>query len=83
MRTDALGDVPSNQKATFDAIQAALENAWYRPNVVYWSDVESAMDDVIQNAIVGGQDVATVLEAAHAKIEQAATTKGAQYPPSS
>jgi trehalose transport system substrate-binding protein len=83
VRTDALGQVPETQKTTFDAIQAALENGWYRPNVVYWSDVESAMDDVIQNAIVGGQDVKTVLDAANAKIAAAAQAKGAEYPPSS
>jgi trehalose transport system substrate-binding protein len=82
VRTDALGQVPSSQKATFDAIQADLENAWFRPNVVYWSDVESAMDDVVHDAIVGGQDLKTVLDAAHDKIEQAATSKGAEYPPS-
>lgn len=81
VRTDALGQVPENQKTTFDAIQAALENGWYRPNVVYWADVESAMNDVIQNAIVAGQDVKTVLDAAHAKIESAAQSKGAEYPP--
>ena len=83
VRTDALGDVPSSQKSTFDAIQAALQNGWYRPNVVYWSDVESAMDDAIHDAIVGGQDVKTVLDAAHSKIEAAAKAKGATYPPSS
>jgi len=83
VRTDALGEVPSSQKTTFDAIQAALQNGWYRPNVVYWSDVESAMDDAVKNAIVGGQDVKTVLDAAHSKIEQAAKTKGATYPPPS
>jgi len=81
VRTDALGQVPENQKSTFDAIQAALQNGWYRPNVVYWSDVESAMDDIIQNAIVGGQDVKTVLDAANAKIAAAAQAKGAEYPP--
>jgi trehalose transport system substrate-binding protein len=81
VRTDALTEVPSSQKSTFDAIQAALKNGWYRPNVVYWSDVESAMDDVIKDAIVGGQDVTTVLNAAHDKIAAAAKTKGVAYPP--
>jgi len=81
VRTDALGEVPDTQKATFDAIQAALQNGWYRPNVVYWSDVESAMDDIIQNAIVAGQDVKTVLDAANAKVAAAAQAKGAEYPP--
>src|SRR6266508_689474 len=81
VRSDALAQVPADQKATFDAITAALNDGWYRPNVVYWSDVESAMDDVIHKAIVGGQDVKTVLDAAHSKIEQAAKSKGATYPP--
>jgi trehalose transport system substrate-binding protein len=83
VRSDALAQVPADQKSTFDAITAALADGWYRPNVVYWSDVESAMDDVIHNAIVGGQDVKTVADAAHNKIEQAAKTKGATYPPPS
>ena len=83
VRSDALADVPADQKQTFDAITAALADGWYRPNVVYWSDVESAMDDVIHKAIVGGQDVQTVLDAAHAKIAAAAQSKGATYPPPS
>jgi trehalose transport system substrate-binding protein len=83
VRDDALGQVPEDQKQTFDAITAALADGWYRPNVVYWSDVEAAMDDVMKNAIVGGQDVKTTLDAAHAKIEEAAKTKGAEYPPTS
>jgi trehalose transport system substrate-binding protein len=83
VRQDALAQVPADQKQTFDAITQALADGWSRPVVVYWSDVESAMDDVIHNAIVGGQDVKTVADAAHNKIEQAAKSKGAQYPPSS
>ena len=83
VRSDSLAEVPAEQKQTFDAITAALADGWYRPNVVYWSDVESAMDDAIHNAIVGGQDVKTVLDAAHNKIAAAAQSKGAQYPPSS
>src|SRR5207253_7724636 len=83
VRSDALAQVPADQKQTFDAITAALADGWYRPNVVYWSDVESAMDDVIHKAIVGGQDVKTVLDAAHAKIAAAAQSKGAAYPPAS
>ena len=83
VRGDALAEVPADQKQTFDAITAALADGWYRPNVVYWSDVESAMDDVIHKAIVGGQDVKTVLDAAHSKIAAAAQSKGAAYPPAS
>src|SRR6266511_1711473 len=83
VRSDSLAEVPAEQKQTFDAITAALADGWYRPNVVYWSDVESAMDDAIHKAIVGGEDVKTVLDAAHNKIEQAAKSKGATYPPPS
>jgi trehalose transport system substrate-binding protein len=83
VRTDALGQVPSDQKSTFDAIQAALKDGWHRPNVVYWSDVESAMDQAIRRVIVGGEPAQTVLDELHAKIASAAQSKGATYPPTS
>jgi trehalose transport system substrate-binding protein len=81
VRSDSLSEVPESQKQTFDAITQDLANGWYRPNVVYWSDVESAMDDVLHDAIVGGEDVKTVLDAAQDKIAKAAESKGAAYPP--
>jgi trehalose transport system substrate-binding protein len=83
VRSDALAQVPSDQKQTFDAITAALADGWYRPNVVYWTDVEAAMDKAVHDAIVNGQDVKTALDAAHNQIASAAQSKGAQYPPSS
>jgi trehalose transport system substrate-binding protein len=81
VRTDALGQVPADQKSTFDAIQAALKNGWYRPNVIYWSDVESAMDQAVRRVIVGGEPAQTVLDELHGKIASAAQAKGAAYPP--
>lgn len=82
VRTDALSDVPADQKDTFDAITAALSNGWYRPNVVYWSDVEAAMDQAVTNILYNGQIPKTALDAANAKIAAAAKAKGAEYPPS-
>jgi trehalose transport system substrate-binding protein len=81
VRNDALAQVPEAQKETFDAIQKALESGWYRPNVVYWSDVQNAMGDAIRLIMVEGQPVQSTLDQLHARIESAATTKGAEYPP--
>jgi trehalose transport system substrate-binding protein len=82
VRQDALTAVPADQKQTFDAITAALANGWYRPNVVYWSDVEAAMDDAVTRILYNGEDPTTVLNAEHDKIASAAQSKGAEYPPS-
>jgi trehalose transport system substrate-binding protein len=81
VRDDALGQVPADQKSTFDAIQAALADGWFRPNVVYWSDVEAAMDDAVTRILYNGEDATTVLNDEHNKIAQAAQSKGATYPP--
>jgi trehalose transport system substrate-binding protein len=82
VRSDALGQVPAEQKSTFDAIQAALADGWYRPNVVYWPDVEAAMADAVSRIIYNGESAATVLNDEHSKIAAAAKSDGVQYPPS-
>ncbi len=81
VRTDALANVPAEQKTTFEAITKALTNGYYRPNVVYWSNVEAAMDEAVTKILYNGQDPKTVLDAVHAKIEAAAKAKKATYPP--
>ena len=81
VRSDSLTNVPADQKTTFDAITAELANGWYRPNVVYWSDVEAAMDDAVTKIIYNGQAVKAVLDAEHNKISAAAKSKKATYPP--
>lgn len=82
VRGDALTQVPAEQKTTFEAITKALADGWYRPNVVYWSDVEKAMDEAVTKILYNGQDPKTVLDAVNAKIAAAAKAKGATYPPS-
>ena len=42
VRDDSNGQVPADQKTTFDAVTAALKDGWFRPNVLYWNDVETA-----------------------------------------
>jgi ABC-type glycerol-3-phosphate transport system substrate-binding protein len=83
VRSDALGQVPAEQKSTFDAIQAALADGWYRPNVVYWADVEGAMADAVNRIIYNDEDAASVLNQEHDKIATAAENAGAEYPPTS
>ena len=82
IRSDSYGQVPSELKPTYDAVQAALKDGFYRPNVVYWSDVEAAMDKAIRDIIVGGQPVQSTLDTLHDQIAAAAQAKGATYPPS-
>jgi len=81
IREDAYGEVPAEQQETFQAVQNALENGWYRPNVVYWSDVSEQLNAAVRRILEGGENVRTVLNELHGRIEAAARQKGAQYPP--
>jgi trehalose transport system substrate-binding protein len=83
VRDDSYGTVPAAQKETFDAVQKALANGWYRPNVLYWSDVSEQLNAAIRRIIEGGETVRPVLDELHGRIEAAARQKGAQYPPTS
>lgn len=81
VRDDALGEVPEEQQQTFDAIQEALQNGWYRPSVVYWADVDEAINAAVERIIVNGEDVQSTLDELHDDIERAAKDAGAEYPP--
>jgi trehalose transport system substrate-binding protein len=83
VRSDAYGKVPAEQKETFDAIEKALADGWYRPNVVYWSDVSEQMNAAVRRILEGNENPKAVLDELHGKIEAAARQKGAQYPPTS
>jgi trehalose transport system substrate-binding protein len=82
VRDDATAQVPDELKTTFDAIQKALTDGWYRPNVSYWSDASDAMNAAIQRIMVKGEPVQSTLNSLHQDIAAAAKQKGAQYPPS-
>ncbi len=83
VRDDSNGQVPADQKTTFDAVTAALKDGWFRPNVLYWNDVETAMADAVNRIIYNGEDATTVLNDEHNKIAAAAQKVGATYPPPS
>jgi trehalose transport system substrate-binding protein len=81
VRDDATAQVPEELKPTFDAIQKALTDGWYRPNVPYWNDASDAMNAAIQRIMVKGEPVKATLDSLHADIAAAAKKKGAEYPP--
>ena len=81
VRDDAYSDVPEEQQETFEAIQAALEDGWYRPNVAYWSNVSEQMNAAVRRIIVDGAPVEATLNELHGNIEAAAEAAGAEYPP--
>jgi trehalose transport system substrate-binding protein len=81
IRDDAVGNVPPELQPTFDAVQEALGNGWYRPSVSYWPDVQTAMDEVVRRILQEGEDPKTVLDELHDQVEQAAQQSGDEYPP--
>ncbi len=81
VRDDAYSDVPEEQQDTFEAIQAALEDGWFRPNVAYWPNVSEQMNAAVKRVIVDGAPVKATLDELHGKVEAAARAAGAEYPP--
>ena len=81
VRDDAYSEVSDEQEDTFAAIQAALEDGWYRPNVAYWSNVSEQLNTAVRRIIVDGEPVQATLDQLHTNIRAAAEQAGAEYPP--
>lgn len=81
IRDDAIQNVPEDLQETFDAVQEALANGWYRPSVSYWPAVQTAMDESVRRILQQGEDPQTVLDELHDQVEQAAQDSGDAYPP--
>lgn len=71
IRTDAYSKVPKEQRETFDAIQEAFEDGWFRPSVPYWSEVTARMNEAVDRILLQRQDTGTVLDELNAQIEVA------------
>lgn len=82
IRNDALAEAPDHLQDSFEAINAALENGWYRPNVPYWDAAQDAMNEAVSRILDGGEDVQTVADDLNQQIADAAERAGAEYPPS-
>jgi len=81
VRADAYATVPAAQRETFAAIQAALRDGWFRPNVPYWSDVSAAMNEAVRRIVEQGEAPKPVLDALHERVAAAARRGGSPYPP--
>lgn len=47
-----------------------------RPNLVYWADVDKALNDALKEIVVDGKDVKATLDKYHQKIEEAKQNSG-------
>ena len=81
IRADAYARAPAPFRETFAAVEAALRDGWFRPDVPYWPDVSDAMNEAVRRIVKRGGPVRPVLDAVHAGIREAAERKGATYPP--
>ena len=52
MRSDAYEKIAEWQRPYFDAVLKAMENAEARPNVLYWEDVDKAINDAFQEIVM-------------------------------
>ncbi|KRQ86717.1 putative ABC transporter-binding protein precursor [Caloramator mitchellensis] len=75
-RTDAYAQVEDWQKPYFDAINEAMKVAEPRPNLVYWADVDKAVNDALKEIVVDGKDVKATLDKYHNVIEEAKKKAG-------
>lgn len=71
MRSDAYGKVENWQKPYFEAVNEALKHAEPRPNLVYWADVDKAINGALREIIFEGKDIKSTLDKYHNMIEQA------------
>jgi trehalose transport system substrate-binding protein len=62
VRGDALGQVPDDRLAEFEAINDALEYGILRPNISYMSDLLDIMIEAYDRIVNNGEDAQTVLD---------------------
>jgi len=72
MRSDALAQVADWQKPYFQVVNEALAVTKARPNVTYWSEVETILGNAFNDIVTGGQDVKDTLERYQQEIDKAA-----------
>lgn len=68
----AYGAVEDWQQPYFESVQASMENAQARPNVVYWGQVQQIMADAWNEIVAGGADVQSTLDGYQQRIEEEA-----------
>ncbi|MGB9679583.1 MAG: ABC transporter substrate-binding protein [Minisyncoccia bacterium] len=71
MRSDAYGTVEAWQKPYFEAVNEALKYAEPRPNLVYWADVDRAINGALREIIFEDKPIKPTLDKYHNMIEEA------------
>jgi trehalose transport system substrate-binding protein len=69
VRGDALGQIPEERMAEFEAINDALEYGILRPNIPYMEDLLGLMIEAYDRIVNNGEDAQTVLEELHGELE--------------
>ncbi len=69
MRSDALGQVEDWQQPYFEVVAEALGFTRPRPNVVYWTNVETILSNAFNDIVTGGQGVADTLDRYQGEID--------------
>ena len=80
VRADAYGAVPPALRPTFEAIQAALADGFFRPSVPHWPEVTEAMNEAVRRVVQHGEPARPVLEALARRVSEAARRKAAPAP---
>jgi trehalose transport system substrate-binding protein len=69
VRGDALGEIPEDRLAEFEAINEALEYGVLRPNIPYMEDLLEIMIEAYDRVVNDGEDAQTVLDELHMELE--------------
>ncbi len=76
MRSDAYGKVEEWQEPYFEAVLEAMENAQARPNVLYWEDVDEAVNNAFEEIVLEKKPVKPTLDKYAEVIRQASEATG-------
>lgn len=80
IRSDAYGTIAPELRQTFDAIDVALRDGWFRPSVAHWPEVSDLLNEAVDRIVVRLEPVKPTLDELHARVVAAATARGAPAP---
>jgi trehalose transport system substrate-binding protein len=80
IRSDAYQGVVPELRQTFDAIDLALRDGWYRPNVAHWPEVTKLLNEAVDRVVVRLEPARPTLDELHARAAAAATAEGGNGP---
>ncbi len=70
VRTDVYAQVEDWQRPYFEAIETALKDGVFRPNVLFWGEFEKLVNSAVVRILVNGEDVDGVLRECGEKMQE-------------